>query len=1035
MARPETEELRDELRHYGVSPERESVKFFSGGPRPELVEYLDLVAPRKEGELSPNGVAESQGKPLLYFVNRSRLAEPQAQCDEQLSRLRRALGCRGQRAYLAVVKPGQLEVVPVSLDERTPERREYRRGSGEAVTFFSRLALGHYDGKGEPAQADYAFHGMLKLLTEAGKRLADPPYSLNKLDVLSLIGRALFFRFLCDRQIVTPDYAASIAPKAADLFACFDTAENAAATCKWLDKTFNGDFLPLADDGSAAFFAKAAEHSNGRVFLHLGAIMRGYEAVPGGYQTHFSIDWSDFDFAHVPVGLLSQVYEKFCWKWDPATAHSTSVHYTPRNIAAVLVGEVFDNLPNAHEARLLDPACGGGVLLVLAFRELYRARWEATKVRPDTRVIREIMHRQLRGFEINESALRLTALSLYLTAIELDPKPIPPSKLKFDVLRERVLFNFWRNGTDPVQGPVIGCLGPHVSGEFNGQFDVVLSNPPWTSLPKKALGIEDETEREKEEKRLAALADEFTKVSQGVIRRKNEPELARKYRNPDKAPDLPILWRSTEWCKPGGRIAMALPARILLKQTRTGRQARETLLQLVEVTGIVNGSNLSDTSVWPEMGQPFLLLFAGNKRPTSTSAIKFISPHCDVSLNRHGEVRIDSKSVQPVEPDEAREVPWLWKALAIGTQLDVEVVRKLEATNGLPVGKYWGKKRLGLPSSVGYILGGKESKQWPAPFLRHLPNLDSTGAFRFAVNASALVEFGRGTAHRPRKPAVYRAPLVLVKESPGIDRDNGWALLSLADLAYNVSFYGYSTSGHPDAELLARYFHLFTNSRIWIYYALVTSPKFGAERRRFYKGVLDACPIVPFGRLGDEHKGTILELSARLVRQESGVFAQIDTFFAELHGLDRLDLQVISDTLDVCLPYDQSRQRACQAATGKEQERFRRRIERLLKPFFEVVGERPQVVLWRPEGVGPRTDLTFGVLLIGERGRPVAKPDDFFRDRIVPLANETGASQIIQRIEGGLLVAILNQYRYWTPSRARLCAAGILRSHMDAFGG
>ncbi|GAG45145.1 unnamed protein product, partial [marine sediment metagenome] len=40
------------------------------------------------------------------------------------------------------------------------------------------------------------------------------------------------------------------------------------------------------------------------------------------YQTR--LKWSDFDFAHVPVGLLSQVYEAFCWKWEPRTAKETS---------------------------------------------------------------------------------------------------------------------------------------------------------------------------------------------------------------------------------------------------------------------------------------------------------------------------------------------------------------------------------------------------------------------------------------------------------------------------------------------------------------------------------------------------------------------------------------------------------------------------------------------------------------------------------------------------------------------------------------
>ena len=1019
-----------ELAKYGVPPG--CVLTFSGPPTPKLLDYLDFTGRRREGEFHPHGVAESQDRPLLFFVNASRLAVPAKEQEEQLSELRRTLACRGERAYLAVIRAGQLDVVPVSLAKRTPEWEEYRPGTGKATTFFSRLALGHYDGAGEPTHADYAFEEMLKLLRQASEELADPGHGLSKDDVLSLVGRALFFRFLLDRQIVKHEDIGAIAPGAEKPEACFGTPEHASATSRWLDRTFNGDFLPLRDNGSLAFFEEAGNRTQGGVFSHLSAIMERYEAVGG--RTYQRRLWSDFDFAHVPVGLLSQVYEAFCWKWDPDSAGSTSVYYTPRNIAAVLVGEVFDKLPEAHKARVLDPACGGGMLLVLAFRRIYQELWDRTKQRPNTKAIRRILERQLTGFDISEPALRLAALSLYLTAIELDPKPIPPQKLRFNALRDHALLNLRRLTDDPESGPVIGCLGSHVPKRFDGQFDVVLSNPPWTSLPKKAKR-EDKAEEEREETRLARLADEFTKVSQGVIRRRGKPELAKKYRNPDKAPDLPILWRSTEWCKPDGRIAMALPARMLLKQTSVARRARETLLRLVQVTGVLNGSNLSDTPVWPDMGQPFVLLFARNGRPRPHGVVRFISPHLDMSLNQYGQMRVDSRSVRAVETDVAADEPWLWKALAVGTALDVEVMRRFQTGGTVPVGRYWGKKNLALPSSAGYILSEENPEQWPAPFLRDLPNLDSTATFRFLVNPVVLEPLARDEAHRPRNREVYRAPLVLVKESPGLDRGNGWALLSLEDVAYSGSFYGYSTRDHPEAELLARYFHLFVNCRIWLYFALMTSPKFGAERRKFLKGVLDACPIIPLGDLSSEQRKRVWDLSSRLVREDTRVLPHIDAFFADLYGLEELDIQVIRDTLEVSLPYDASRQRACGAPTASERERFRHRIEQLLKPFFEVVGEEPVVSLWRPENVGPKDDMPFGVMLIGKKGQPQAEPDALFRDRVLPLANETGASQIFEPTEGGLLVAILSQYRYWTPSRARLCAAEILRYHMGAFGG
>ena len=86
-----------------------------------------------------------------------------------------------------------------------------------------------------------------------------------------------------------------------------------------------------------------------------------------------------------------------------------------------------------------------------------------------------------------------------------------------------------------------------------------------------------------------------------------------------------------------------------------------------------------------------------------------------------------------------------------------------------------------------------------------------------------------------------------------------------------------------------------------------------------------------------------------------------------------------------------------------------------------------------PDNIRPATFSPFGVLLLSNSKTDVNLSDDFFQRNILPLANQTGATQIIQQVKGGLLIGLLNQYRYWTPSRARLLAAEILRHHMSEF--
>ncbi|HEY6170211.1 MAG TPA: N-6 DNA methylase [Verrucomicrobiae bacterium] len=1011
--------LNAELQNYGVTSR--SIRTFRDTAQSELLEYLDLVGPRASGDLSPDGVAESQGRPLLFFVNESRLAQAASQKETQLQHLRRTLACRGDRAYLARVRPGELLVSPVSLADRKANWEPYEAGSGKALMFFSRLALGHFDGKDKPDDADFVFKQMLQALESGIDRITQ---QIGWTDVLSLVGRALFFRFLYDRQIVTEADIQRIAPQAGNLRACFDNAQNAYDTCRWLDDTFNGDFLQLSDDGSRAFFDDIAKRSV-LVFQHLSAIVHGWEPVGAkDYQTRLKLKWSDFNFAHIPVGLLSQVYEAFCWRWD-TTAGETSVHYTPRNIAATLVEEVFDRLPRPHKARVLDPACGAGVFLVLALRRLYRERWKHDGKRPGTKAIRELLERNLTGFDISESALKLTALSLYLTAIELDPKPVPPEGLKFRKLRDRVLFST-RSANDPPTGVVIGSLGPRLGKRFDGKFDLVLSNPPWTSIPKKKAS----GKTKEEAAHLDAVAAAMEKASKAVIAKKNE-SLAKAYRNPDRVPDLPFLWKSTEWCKPDGRIAMALPTRILFKQEAIPSRACETVLRLIEVTGIINGSNLSDTEVWPGMAQPFMLLFARNRPPKPGHTLSFITPHCDTVLNREGEVRIDSKSAQRVDAKTSSREKWLWKTLAVGTPLDVEVMRRLHAVKSRPIEDYW-EKDLKLVSGSGYMVK-PDQDQRDASFLVGLPNLTTTDVKGFVVNTENLKPFGRKTACWPRTRDLFRSPLALVKQAPGPNRGTAWALVSLADVAFNQSFHGYSGHGHQDGELLVRYLHLFVHSGIRIYYALAAGPRFGAERRVFDKADLDECPFIPLEMLSDEQRRAVRSLSQRLVAADGAVFDDIDAFFGNLYGLDSLDREVISDTLNVALPYDESRERACKAPTLVERETFRRRLESVLRPFFKVLGKEPQVTLWKSDDAFLKSHAPFGILFVSESGRPVAEPDQLSFELIAKLANDTGCSRIVEKIRGGLRVGILSQYRYWTPSRARLLGAAIVRQHMAVF--
>ena len=997
--------VRSELERYGVN--RENIRDLSA-PTPDVLDYLDLVDDEDGNELQPDGVIESSNRPILYYVNATRLGEsPGSDCD-RLRVLSRNVACRGERAYLAIVKPGLLEVTPVSLEDKDPSWRTFKADSTDSINFFTNLVHANVP-DGDLGDPNLVFDEMLNLLETGADRIRN---QIGKANTLSLIGRALFFRFLYDREIVADVDVPKICQTASTIKECFDNAENTYRTSRWLDETFNGDFLPFDEHPTREFF-KGLNRS-AVVYQNLSAIIRGDSPVGSDdYQGQF--DWATFDFAHVPVGLLSQVYEAFSWKWEKEESGATSVHYTPRNIAKTIVDEVFDGLENAHEARILDPASGAGVFLVLAFRRLYREHWRASGNRPDTKLIRKILEKQICGFDISDSALKLAALSLYLTAIELDPKPVPPEKLRFNSLGDLTLFNH-RKDDDPESGPVIGSLGEHVDRSFDHSFDLIISNPPWTRI------------RDKEE-----LASQLNDVSRRIIS-SFDKEVAAKYQNPDSVPDLPFLWRSTEWCKPSGRIAMALPSRMLFKDGKISTIARESIFRFIKFTGIVNCSNVRKTNVWPDMDQPFMIAFASNVRPKNDDDFWFICPQADSSANRIGELRIDPDASCALPIQQVVDNSWLLKTLAIGTSLDEAIITKILSADTKPLLRYW-RDELGLRCKKGYNVTKNPDKD--ASLLNELLDLGSPigEESRFTVRPDSYARFDRPLLERTRLVegddplAVYRAPLFLLRKSLPVERNSGNALTSCVDIAFNQSFYGYSAKGHANAEFLVRYLNVFAHSQLWTYYVLCTSPSLGTERPVFLKSDFDSCPIIPIEKLTPSIITLIEKLAIRLESEDDSAFSEIDEVIASLYGLDKRDVEVISDTLEVRNPHDELGRRGSAGVSKPEEVRFLKRLEKLLKPFARRIDAELVV---KKAGLSESSSYRFIEITDATFDRKV---DDSIDAPTLELATKTGASRIIQRSDHRLFVGILNQYRYWTPSRARLLAADILREYFTVFEG
>lgn len=970
---------------------------------PDLLPYACLVGARQKGgtdNLLPLlGVYEWQDTPLVYLVDASFLHD-----ENQFRSIRRHVALRGDAPYLGVVAPGSLTLHRIGLDAAS--RAHSRLAEGADVSARATFARLGNQRPGLTGKERWIGDVVLRLLGDSLAALLERA-TVSPPDAISLVGRALFTRFLADRGLLPQELLAGRSPEQ-----LFDDARQAEVTCRWLDDTFNGDLLPYSP-GLLGRLSPVA-------FAELGNIQRH---APGGQRyLEWSEDWAHLDFAHIPVGVLSQAYEHYQRRHTPDEQHREGGFYTPRPIADLMVRGAFHALRrdgHAHRARVLDPAAGAGVFLLTAFRHLVAERWRHDRTRPDTKTLREILYEQVAGFDINEAGLRFAALGLYLLSIELDPHPEPVHKLGFEKLRDRVLFNLGERDQ-------LGSLGNAVGDEHAGRYDLVIGNPPWASATQ-----------------LAEWPEVIQKVKEIAARRL--PKDGPAPRLPNEGLDLPFVWRAMEWAKPGGQIAFALHGRLLFQQGDGMPEARAALFGALDVTGIVNGADLRQSKVWPEIDAPFCLLYARNDVPAPGAGFRFVSPHLEHGLNGAGGLRLDAGNAEIVSAQQVAQRPEILKVLFRGGPLGLEVYDRIAARELETLKSYW-TQRFGAEGRGLRCAGNGYQKLRPssrvrkngdglpgvlAAYLVDLPELNAEASKEIRVDTASLNGFAMRRIHDPRPREIFRGPLLIVHQSPPAEAGRIRVAVADGDVVFNETYYGYSAHEHPDGARLVRYLALLIGSKPAFWHALMTSGKFGFEREVVEKAIIETIAVPSFEQLPTATREQIVPLfDAVASRNGEAAWADVDAWVAQLYGLRPRDLEVIEDTLRYELPFAAHRKAAQMPPSAAEREHFRAALDAELQPWARRFDKPLAVTLLDPPGGSP-----WGLLRIDIAQNPATAPADDWPE-ILRLADRLAGSEVLlAEADGRLWVARLAQARYWSRSAARLLARRIVWEQADGLFG
>lgn len=950
------EVVRRALRYLGAPEDCVVVLDPTHGVTGVNADYADLM--RAELGQSVGAVIEKDGNPVLYIADlRSRKGDGQ-----QLARL---LGNRGETAALiGIDSDGNGELLakawPCAL--QPPEALQLDLSNAvDARSILGDLQTGIWYrsdwkyGYQEESLRNLLISSVMKVSAEftraAGIQKDDPGRST---EILALMGRALFTRFLLDRGILSASTAPVLWKKLGEDGAnAFESAVRAAATCKWLDDIFNGEFLQLGSSQSYLEYFTELQSGSPGALKALGWIVNRTEA-DGQLPL-----WDRLDFSYIPAGTLSEVYEHYARMLNKEEAAATSIHFTPRHLARMMVRQALAGLDpaHAHEAHLLDPAVGAGVFLSIGFREIVKRRAIHDGAWPSTQTLRNILYEQLRGMDINEAALNLTALTMYLTVVELDADPLPPEKLKFKTpLLGSVLFDL--NRPDDVPGaPRLGSLREECPA--GARFDVVIGNPPWTS-PPKAKGNSAALVKATED-----YAKKLESIGRDCIKRRMGDD-AVPYQHPDKVPDIAFLWKCADWLKEGGILALIVHQRLLIKRSPNWSQARQALLANFKFHGIVNAGQFADHHklIWPGVESPFCIVFATNETPPPKHRFRMLNLEIEPTMKKRRQLRIDPGAVFAVSAPDFEELPGAMIVRTKGCELDRQLLlRWQDRLAPAP------QVEAAAPSSAAVPT---KSDQALVPVLRFSDRSKKLTVRRVSIRSAPLItirEFIRtfsaeepqrgikkgdvgaklpltkpraGTVdysgktaeslvglvdasqivqpyvHGPVKSGFnlrwFEPPLLLIKESPGERFEPSRTTLITSSgpaVTYPFTYIGIPIADGDGAMLRAKFLSIWINSSVFSYFTTLTATRFAFGRKVLNDDEIFDCPIVDVDAALAAQTTTaqkIDEVFEDLKTPSSGLLARIDELVATVLGLDAEEKQLIDDTLSISYPIGKSRQ-------------------------------------------------------------------------------------------------------------------------------
>lgn len=685
--------------------------------------------------------------------------------------------------------------------------------------------------------------------------------------VHALLLRSLFILFLEDKGAANEaGLYENILPGAKSYF---DILKNKSATYRLFHEVnlhFNGNITPLiaGEDDSVN-----EEHLEVVRRCFLDGDLVGQEKLFG--------EWRLFKFDVIQIQLLSEIYEHFLSK---SMKKERGQYYTPANLVDLILSEKLPINKDTLIKPILDPTCGSGIFLVEAYKRLVRIwRLQHDGVTPDFNILRDILLDNIYGIEIDETAIKVAAFSLYLALIdELDPKTLWIN----DDYRLPYLIHCGKEDAMH-QGKNLWCMDATTpSCDFSlPKIGLLVGNPPF--------GTKIESQSIRQYLDAKGFAKEMV---------------------------LAFMHLATCLC-PDGEIALVCNFKIFTNTNAKYQKFRKWLLQETYVEKIYNfsifrhapnnfGGSLFSTAVAPVA----VVFYTANIPREPSSRLIYWAPKTFVKSNVVDGIVIDNtdlKYLPRVLCQDPKTI--IWKLGMWGNFNVLHLLQKLGHISSL------GDSLIQDSWIVGKGMNCDSKHPDVKPqYLVKLESLDN-----YYTDEQALINNNK--CYRRTQEGMFDIPFVLLKES---SRSTGMVccLYGGKGLSTTSTF----VFNHPDKKkkiILTAYL----NSKLANSILFLTSSTWGIERDRLQKDEILSLPS-PFGVLNTEQEEKLVECFNELVKLKQQVLSlnisslrdKIDELFYDAFGLTESDRVLIEDSIkyDLDLFYKGKKSVALKCARDKD---------------------------------------------------------------------------------------------------------------------